>query len=643
MRHAPLKNSALRLLPALLLSVSASLCAQEPAAAKLSIDTAKIVTTVSPTLYGMMTEEINHAFDGGLYAELLQNRTFRPSWMGIEHWDLVRNGTAAASMQVDKTTGPSAALPQSVRLTVEFASASNEAGISNTGFWGVPVHARTTYRGSFYGKVDDAAIGPVTARLIADKSGTILAEAHVDLKPGPWSKYEYTLTTGPIASSTTNHLELTVAHAGSIWMQLASLMPPTYKNTPNGNRTDLMEKMAGLHPTFLRLPGGNYLEGDRLEDWYNWKTTIGPLVERPGHQAPWTYWSTDGLGLLEFLEWCEDLKIEPVLAVYAGYALKGDHVRPGKDLEPFVQSAVDEVEYVTGDTSTKWGAERAKDGHPAPFPLHYIEIGNEDWFDKSGSYDARFEQIAKALRKSYPQYKLIATAPVKEPAGAEPDVLDDHYYKPPAEMMDFVHHYDNAPRTGPKIFVGEWASMSGVPTPNFGSALGDAAWMTSMERNSDLIVMASYAPLFVNINPGAMQWSPDLIGYDALTSYVSPSYYAQALFAGHLGDGTPQSSITGAGDRFFYSATVDSKTHVLHLKFVNASTAAQSVAIDLQGALKAHAASVISLHASTYDATNSMTDPGLITPRTTTESLTSSNWKHTVPALTIQIIDLPLK
>jgi alpha-N-arabinofuranosidase len=237
-------------------------------------------------------------------------------------------------------------------------------------------------------------------------------------------------------------------------------MPPTYHNTSNGNRTDLMERMAGLHPTFLRLPGGNYLEGDRLEDWYNWKSTIGPLVDRPGHQAPWTYWSTDGLGLLEFLEWCEDLKIEPVLAVYAGYALKGDHIAPGKDLEPFVQSALDEVEYVTGDASTKWGAERAKDGHPAPFPLHYIEIGNEDWFDKSGSYDARFAQFALALRKKYPQYKLIATTTVKEPAGAEPDVQDDHYYKPPAEMMDFVHHYDDAPRTGTKIFVGEWASMS---------------------------------------------------------------------------------------------------------------------------------------------------------------------------------------
>jgi len=617
--------------------------ATKSAGAQMSIDVSKIVSPVSPTLYGMMTEEINHAFDGGLYAELLQNRTFRSTWLGFEHWDLVRNGGAAAEWQLDKANGPSAALPQSVKLTVQTASAGNEAGISSSGYWGIPLHARTAYKGSFYAKAEDAGIGPVTARLINDKTGIALAEAHVDLKAGAWSRYEYTLTTGSIATSSTNHLELTVAHPGSIWLQLVSLMPPTYHDTPNGNRTDLMERMAGLHPTFLRLPGGNYLEGDTLQDWYNWKATIGPLVDRPGHQAPWTYWSTDGLGLLEFLEWCEDLKIEPVLAVYAGYALKGDHINPGKDLEPFVQSAVDEVEYVTGDASTKWGAERAKDGHPAPFPLHYIEIGNEDWFDKSGSYDARFGQIAKALRKAYPQYKLIATTPVKEPQGEEPDVVDDHYYKAPGEMMDFVHHYDKAPRTGPKIFVGEWASMSGVPTPNFGSALGDAAWMTSMERNSDLIVMASYAPLLVNINPGGMQWSPDLIGYDALGSYVSPSYYAQALFAGHLGDGTPESSITGAGDRFFYSATVDSKTHILHLKLVNASTADQALEIDVQGGVKARAASITSLHASTYEETNSMTDPGRIAPKMSSETIVGDIWKHTVPPLTIQVIDLPLK
>jgi alpha-N-arabinofuranosidase len=206
--------------------------------------------------------------------------------------------------------------------------------------------------------------------------------------------------------------------------------------------------------------------------------------------------------------------------------------------------------------------------------------------------------------------------------------------------MDFVHHYDDAPRTGPKIFVGEWASMSGVPTPNFGSALGDAAWMTSMERNSELIVMASYAPLLVNINPGAMQWSPDLIGYNAMTSYLSPSYYAQSLFAGHLGDGTPKSSIAGAADRFFYSATVGSNDHVLHLKLVNASTIEQPLAIDLTGS-RPQTATVITLHAASYEATNSITDPDQIVPKTTTDHVPAGIWHHTVPALTIQVIDIP--
>jgi alpha-N-arabinofuranosidase len=591
----------------------------------------------------MMTEEINHSYDGGLYAELIQNRAFRTSWVGVEHWDLVRCGDAAASMDVDRSAGPSSALPQSLRLTVHEASPGNEAGIGNSGYWGIGLRPHTTYKGSFYAKVDDPAIGPVTASLISDTTGAVLAKARIALIPGPWSRYQYTLTTAAIAPSSANHLQLTVAHPGSLWLQLVSLMPPTFHDRPNGNRSDLMERMAGLHPKFLRLPGGNYLEGDTLLDWYNWKTTIGPLVDRPGHQAPWTYYSSDGLGLLEFLEWCEDLKVEPVLAVYAGYALRGQHIAPGKDLEPFVQSALDEVEYVTGDTSTKWGAERAKDGHPVPFPLHYIEIGNEDWFDKSGSYDARFAQFAKALRKRFPQFKLIATAPVKESSAEEqPDVLDDHYYKPPAEMMDFVHHYDNAPRTGPKIFVGEWASMSGTPTPNFASALGDAAWMTSLERNSDLIVMAAYAPLLVNVCPGALQWTPDLIGFDAMRTYASPSYYAQSLFAEHLGDGTPRSSLAGTGDRFFYSATVGSHDHVLHLKLVNASNSDQALSIELHGVSAVHTATVISLHGASYAATNSMQDPNLIVPKTTTAHAPAGGWQHTVPALTIQVIDIPI-
>jgi alpha-N-arabinofuranosidase len=643
----PLALIAITLCAALLCAATDALAqtgASSAAPVHLTVDPSNIVTPVSPMLYGMMTEEINHAFDGGLYAELLQNRTFRGNWDGVEHWNLVRQGSAAATMQPDKTTGPSKALPYSVKLTADSASPGSEAGIGSSGYWGIPVKGHTIYHGSFYAKIADDAVGPLTATLLSDRTGAVLATATIPVHTGDWSKYEYTLTTGAIQPSEENHLQLTVAHAGTVWLQLVSLMPPTYNNRPNGNRIDLMERMAGLHPHFLRLPGGNYLEGDRLDDWYNFKETIGPLVDRPGHQAPWTYWSTDGMGLLEFLNWCEDLKIEPLLAVYAGYALGGAHITPGKDLEPYVQSALDEVEYVTGDVNTKWGAQRAKDGHPAPFPLHYIEIGNEDFFDKSGSYDARFAQFAVALRKKYPQYKLIATAPVKEKAADEqPDVVDDHYYKPSGEMLDFVHHYDNAPRTGPKIFVGEWATLSGSPTPDFGGALADAAWMTSMERNSDLIIMAAYAPLLVNVNPQASQWGTNLIGYDALRSYASPSYYAQSLFAGHIGDGTAKTAINGAGDRFFYSATVGSTDHVLHLKLVNASSRAQPLNIDLTGVTGLHTATINSLHAGSYEETNSLSNPELIHPVKSMVQVPDGALKHTVPALTIEVLDIPLK
>jgi len=633
-------------------AVMAGVCvsgAMAQAPAMLHVDATKVVHPVSPMLYGLMTEEINHSYDGGLYAQMVSNHVFRTNWAGVESWGLVRNGNAKANADVDKATGPSAALPTSLKLTINEASAGNEAGLSNPGYWGMAVRPHTKYVGSLYAKVD-GDVGVMTARLVSDGSGAVLAQTTISLHAGAWSQYSFTLETGAVPSvSAANHLELTVAHAGTVWLQLVTLFPPTYHDRANGNRIDLMEMMAAMHPHFLRLPGGNYLEGDTLNDWYNWPKTIGPLVGRPGHQAPWTYWSTDGLGLLEFLEWTEDLKIEPVLAVYAGYALKnskggrpGDVIKPGKDLEPYVQAALDEVEYVTGDVSTKWGAERAKDGHPAAFPLTYVEIGNEDWFDTSHSYDARFAQFAIALRKKYPQLKLITTTPVKVSKAAEPDVLDDHYYKSPAAMFDLVHRYDDAPRGEEKIFVGEWATRSGSPTPNFGDALGDAAWMTGLERNSDLIVMASYAPLFVNVNPGAMQWPTDLIGYDAAKAYGSPSYYAQCLFAAHIGDEVVASDVNGAQDRFFTSATVSVKEHVLHLKLVNASNHAQALTMTLAGA-KAGAAKMWKLHAGSFAATNSIAEPEAIKPRESTIAVSAAAMRHIVPAFTIEVIDIPVK
>ncbi len=618
--------------------------------AQLNIDTTVNARPASAGLYGLMTEEINHSYEGGLYAELIRNNTFRSDWKGVEDWGVVLKGDAQATAVLDPTDGPSTALPASLKVQVASASEGNEAGVSNSGYWGIPVRPHTTYKGSFYAQAD-AGMGPVTVRLIDNDTGAVLASAKVELGGNGWTRYAFALQTDEARAGAANHLELTVAHPGTLHLQLVSLFPPTYDNQPNGNRPDLMEKLAALDPNFIRLPGGNYLEGETLKDWYDWKKTVGPPVDRPGHQGPWGYWSTDQFGFMEYLKWTEELHVEPVLAVYAGYALNGDHVKPGKDLEPYVQSALDEVQYVTGGTSTKWGAQRARDGHPAPFPLHYIEIGNEDFFDKSGSYDARFAQFAKALRKQYPQYQLIATTPVKEDKGAEPDLVDDHYYKSPADMFALVHHYDDAPRTGPRVFVGEWATVSASPTPDFGDALGDAAWMTSMERNSDLIRMASYAPLLVNVNPGASQWATNLIGYNAMSSYGSPSYYAQCMFAAHMGDEIPQSSITGvpAKARFYYSVTVSTgsvstKEHVLHLKLVNATTRAQPLEIELKGVGQGvHAAKLISLHATTFEATNTLAAPAAIYPVGSTLRFSGEELKHTIPAYTIEEMDVVLR
>ena len=606
--------------------------------AVLEVQVDKPIAKVSPTLYGLMTEEINYSYDGGIYAELVRNRAFQDNPRHPDHWSILQDGNASASMAIDKSTGPSAALTSSLKLTVAKADAQDHAGVKNDGFWGIPLRASTKYQGSFYAKEGEGFGDAVTVSLINDNTGAVVATATVPSLTPEWKQYNLVLETGIITTSATNHLELSVAHAGTVWFSLVSVFPPTYKNTPNGNRIDLMEKLAAMHPAFLRLPGGNFLEGDHIADRYRWKKTIGPLVDRPTHPSPWRYRTSDGLGLLEFLEWCQDLHMQPVLAVYGGYSLAQDHVNPGADLAPYVQSALDEIQYVTGGPDTKWGAERAKDGHAEPFPLTYVEVGNEDWFDRSGSYDARFAQFYDAIKKTYPQLQIIATTPVKSRV---PDVVDDHFYRTSEQFFEDTHHYDHTSRTGPKIFVGEWATREGSPTPNMGAALGDAAWMTGMERNSDLVVMASYAPLLVNVNPGGMQWESDLIGYDALHSYGSPSYYAQVIFSNHLGSEVVGSSLQNAGGRVFYSVTRDPAKRILYLKLVNGSSKPQTLEIKLNGAGTVNGtAAVTSLSGKTMEETNSLADPGRIVPVQSESDGISADFHRTLPPYSIQVMDI---
>jgi alpha-N-arabinofuranosidase len=600
--------------------------------AKLTVDATAPVATVSPTLYGLMTEEINYSYDGGLYAEMIRNRTFTPQ---TDQWRPVVDDGAKISWEQVKE-GPSKALDHSLKVTIAAASASAAAGLANNGYWGMAVRPSTTYAGSFYASTQ--GVGPATLRLVNDNTGKVVAQAKVETTDDGWHQYRFSMTTGAqVKAGEDNHFTITFNRPGTAMLQLISLLPPTYHDRANGNRPDLMKLMAAMNPHFLRFPGGNYLEGNIIKDRFDWKSTIGPMVDRPTHQSPWGYRSTDGMGLLEFLEWCEDLKMEPLLAVYAGYSLRGEHVT-GAELRLYIQDALDEIEYVTGGTDTRWGAERAKDGHPEPFPLHYIEIGNEDFFDRSGSYEQRFPAFAEAIRKKYPQYKLIATTPVKS---GDPDLLDDHYYRSPEEFYGMVHKYDTADRNGPKIFVGEWATRTGSPTPDFDAALGDAAWMTGMERNSDLILMASYAPMFVNVNPGGMQWATDLMGYDASRAYGSPSYWAQVLFAEHLGDHTVKTTAESLSDRVFWSATVTGNK-MLHLKLVNATDQMQRFSMEIVGAAPGTAAGR-ELHAGSKWETNTIDHPDQVVPQPVKVTVPSGAWSYELPANAIQVLEVPLR
>jgi alpha-N-arabinofuranosidase len=623
----------------------------------LTIDLARPIGGVSPRLYGLMTEEINFSYDGGLYAELIRNRAFLDSPDTPVHWSAVDDAGAASTLALDRAQPLNDDIPVSLRLDVTKLAANQRAGFANDGYWGIPVLPHTAYRASFFAKAHGALAGAVTVQIESADGRTVFATGKIAGLSDQWRPYAVTLTTGDVAATTAARFAVTIDRPGTAWFSFVSLFPPTWNNRTNGLRPDLMQKLVDLRPKFLRFPGGNYVEGNTIAERFDWKKTIGPVERRPGHLSPWGYRSTDGMGLLEFLEWCEDMGAEPVLAVYAGYSLEGECVPAGPALAPFVQDAVDEIAYVTGDAATPWGARRAADGHPAPFPLRFVEIGNEDNFDKGNTYDGRFTQFFDAIKARYPALKLISTVPQSAPAAQRvhsrpPDLIDDHYYSPVGEFLRMATtQYEKSDRSGPGVFVGEWAayetafppwdkrSAGEPPTPNLKSAIGDAAFMTDLERNSDLVAMHCYAPLFVNVNPGGRQWRPDLIGYDALRSFGSPSYYAFRMFSTHVGDQILK--ITPRDTPLIASATRASASGAVFLKLVNPRPRAETVTIELAGISGIQPnATVIRLAADSAEATNSIGAPEAVAPQTTTFTGVRSRFSYAVPGNGIVVLVL---
>nr|CAA9259249.1 GH51 [uncultured Armatimonadetes bacterium] len=497
--------------------------AQQPG---ITISAGKPAAKVSPLLYGIFFEEINHAGDGGLYAELVENRSFEDDPAGPRSWTPTLPGASAAVLALDKSQPLHEKNRTALRLEVRAAGPGERAGVANDGYWGMAVRRGEGYRLSLWARADAVmGAGPLRVRL-ERTGGETIAEAEIrGLSGSAWKQHRVTLR--PRVSDDKARLVIESARPGTLWLDMVSLFPEkTWKNRPNGLRPDLAEKLAAMKPAFLRFPGGCFVEGDRLADAYRWKETIGPIESRPGRPNLWGYRSTDGLGYHEYLQLSEDLGAEPMLVVNCGMSHK--EVEPLASMQVWIQDALDALEYANGPVTSKWGAVRARAGHPKPFNLRLLEIGNENG---GPAYNERYALLYDAILARYPQTRIIANVWGGVPRSRPTPILDEHYYHNPDWFFTNANKYDTYDRKGPQIYVGEYAVTQNAGLGNLHAALSEAAFMMGMERNGDVVTMASYAPLFVNVND--RKWNPDAIGFDSARSYGTPSYYVQKLFAEH--------------------------------------------------------------------------------------------------------------
>jgi alpha-L-arabinofuranosidase len=615
-------------------------------ASQLGIDATDIRATTRSTTYGSILEDISHSVEGGLWAEMVRNRTFKDPYQPgsgpgdgpVPYWSVTAGGT----MTIDQTTPLSTAIDRSLKLHID---AGGRVGISNVGFYGVAVAPSTVYKGSLWAK--STVSGPLRVS-IEKPDGTIVASATVANGLSPeWTKSTYTIRTpAGIAASTDNRIVVsTTAAAGSdVWLQEISLVPPTFKNRPNGARKDIAQKLADLHLGLFRIPGGNYLEGNTPATRFAWKNTIGPMEDRPGHQnTAWGYWSTDGFGINEYLQLAEDIGAQPLLAVYAGYTLNGQHV-PEDQYEPVITDALDEIEYAIGDTSTTWGARRAADGHPAPYDLRYVEVGNEDWFDGSGSYAFRFSRMFQAIKAKYPQLKVISTtggyqggAATSTSPGTTPDLFDDHYYNPPSWFVDNSTRYDRADRSGPQVLIGEYGGLDGSPTGTLRAAVGEAAFLTGVERNSDIVIGSMYAPVIVHT--GQPNWPTNLIGIDASGSFGSPSYWMQKMFSTNLGKQVVGSRLAGSTAlRQVVTKTTAGGRTTFFVKLVNPTNQLQSARLSFTGIGTIDGTATLTQLTGDPAAMNSIANPTAVVPTTREVTGLGQSSRLELPAMSVTVL-----
>ncbi|MCD8262100.1 MAG: carbohydrate binding domain-containing protein, partial [Bacteroides sp.] len=627
---------------------------------ELLVRTDKVGAPIQPTMYGLFFEDINYAADGGLYAELVKNRSFEfpQNLMG---WKTFGNVT----LQND---GPFENNPHYVRL-LNSGHAHKHTGLENEGFFGIGIEKEKEYRFSVWARTAPGAEGAQKIWVeLVDSNNDPRTRQEVVIEGGEWKKYEKILR--GTRTDAECILRIFLTSGDGVDLEHVSLFPvDTWREHENGMRKDLAQALADTKPGVFRFPGGCIVEGTDLDTRYDWKKSVGPVEDRPLNENRWhytfahrfypDYFQSYGLGFYEYFLLSEEMGAEPLPILSCGLACqfqnREEHAHVALcDLEPYIQDALDLIEFANGDVTTTWGKVRAEMGHPAPFNLKFLGVGNEQW---GPEYCDRLEPFIKAIRTAYPAMQIVGSSGPDsegdkfdflwpEMKRLKVDLVDEHFYRPEEWFLSQGARYDNYDRKGPKVFAGEYACHGkGKKWNHFHAALLEAAFMTGLERNADVVHMATYAPLFAHVK--GWQWRPDMIWFDNLHSVKTASYYVQQLYAQNKGTHTlpltsGRKNVTGAqGQRgLFASAVWDKERSCYIVKVANTSERDQDISINLSGLKKRETlgeAKRITLRAEDPDSENTLDKPDRITPKESSLALEGNKVNIIIPAKTFEV------
>jgi alpha-L-arabinofuranosidase len=562
---------------------------------------------ISTDLFGLFFEDINYSADGGLYAELVQNRSFEYSptehsgWNPFSYWDYVSPGFSYGRISVETSSPINQNNPHYIVLDIEHIgkeaqySGVSGVGLKNTGFDGMIIRKNEKYNLSVFARLLSAEPVSITASLQTLK-GKILAENSFSVSDKNWKRHNLSLTS--TENSDSARLIILATKTGRIALDMISLFPEkTFKNRSNGMRADLAQILSDMKPKFIRFPGGCLVHGDGLGNMYRWKNTIGPQEERKEQRNIWNYHQTTGLGYFEFFQFCEDIGAKPLPVLPAAVSCQnsggtwsiggtGQKALPMEEMQDYIQEVLDLIEWANGPVTSTWGAKRAAAGHPAPFNLEYVGIGNED--KMTSEFHERFTMIFNAVKARHPEIKVIGTSGPfhsgedfdkgwKLARDLKVPIVDEHYYTTPRWFLTNQYRYDSYLRNSSQVYLGEYASWGNKMI----NAMAEAAFMTSLERNGDVVRMASYAPLLAK--KGFTQWTTDMIFFDNVSICPTPNYYVQKLFSLNQGDYYFSNVVTkdNSDSTLAASCVMDSGSGEIILKLVNAGTTPKSMKLNL--------------------------------------------------------------